>query len=82
MHFINPRRTCAGGLRYLSCVSVCVCVSVTTLASTLFVSMFQVRYVWLSFRLYSIFKSIKPVQKLWRDNNNTQKAALAKLAPT
>ena len=26
--FINPQRACAGGLRYLSCLSVCV--SVTT----------------------------------------------------
>ena len=25
---INPRRACAGGLRYLVCVCVCVCVSV------------------------------------------------------
>ena len=22
-HLINPRRACAGGLRYLSCLSVC-----------------------------------------------------------
>ena len=34
---------------------VCVCVSVPTLASTMFVSTVQVRYVRLSFRLYSIF---------------------------
>ena len=29
---INPRRACAGGLRYLSCLFVClsVCLSVTT----------------------------------------------------
>ena len=25
---INPRHACTGGLQYLSCVSVCVCVSV------------------------------------------------------
>ena len=47
--FSNPRRACAGGLLYLSCVSV------TTLTSTSFISTFQVRYVRLSFRLYSIF---------------------------
>ena len=27
--FINPRRRCAGGLRYLSCVYVCLCVCVS-----------------------------------------------------
>ena len=52
---INPRRACAGGLRYLSCVSVCV--TVTTLASTSFVSTFRVRYVQISCRLFSIFNS-------------------------
>ena len=70
----NPRHACAGRLRYLSCV-LCVCVymsvsvCLTTLASTSFVSTFQVRYVRLSFRLFLIFNSwisIKPsVQKLW-----------------
>ena len=49
---INPRHACAGGLWYL-----CMCVSVPTLASTLFVSTFQVRYIRLSFRLFSIFNS-------------------------
>ena len=45
-------------LVYVSvCVCVCVCVSVTILASTSFVSTFQIRYVQLSFRLYSIFNS-------------------------
>ena len=43
-------------LVYVS-VCVCVCVSVTILASTSFVSTFQIRYVQLSFRLYSIFNS-------------------------
>ena len=43
---------------YGTCLCVCVCLSVcTTLASTSFVSTFQVRYVRLSFRLYSIFNS-------------------------
>ena len=37
------------GYGYLSCV--CVCVSIRTLASTAFVSAFQVRYVRLLFRL-------------------------------
>ena len=42
----NHRCARAGGLRYLSCVlCVCLCVSITTLASTLFVSTFQVRYI-------------------------------------
>ena len=35
MGLVNPRRACAGGLRYLSCVSICL--SVTTLAVTLFI---------------------------------------------
>ena len=29
VHFINPRRACAGGLRVCVSVCVCVCVSVT-----------------------------------------------------
>ena len=37
MSMINPQHACAGGLRYLSCV--CVCLSVTTLAPTSLVSM-------------------------------------------
>ena len=73
---INPRRACAGGLRYLSCVSVCTCVPVPTLASTSFVSTCQVRYVRLSFRLFLISTgvfSIEPsVQKLWRERANMQ----------
>ena len=40
---VNPRRTCAGGLRYLSCVSVCL--SVSALVSTSFLSTIQVRYI-------------------------------------
>ena len=40
---------------YGTCL-VRVCMSVTTLASTAFVSTFQVRYVRLLFRLFSIFK--------------------------
>ena len=44
---VNPRRTCAGGLRYLSCVCVCVCVclSVCTPAPTTLVSTLKMRYV-------------------------------------
>ena len=40
---------------FVLCVSMYmyVCASVTTLASTLFVSALQVRYVWLSFSLFS-----------------------------
>ena len=34
---------------------MCVCVSVTTLAQTSFISTFQVRYVRFSFRLFLIF---------------------------
>ena len=58
----NSRCACIGGLWYLSCASVClcVCVSVATLASTSFVSTVQVRYVRLSFRIYSRGFSIKP----------------------
>ena len=45
---INPRRACAGGLRYLSCVCVCVCVcvclSVPTPAPTSILSMLKMRY--------------------------------------
>ena len=72
---VNPRRACAGGLRYLSCV--CVCVSVTILASTSFVFTFQVRYIQLSFRLYSIFNSwifdkTFRSQKLWHEKANMQ----------
>ena len=37
------------------CMCVYTCMSVTTLASTWFVYTFQVRYVWLLFRLYLIF---------------------------
>ena len=48
--------------------------SVPTLASTSFVSTVQVRYVWLSFRLYLVFNSwisIEPsIQKLCREKAN------------
>ena len=68
---VNPRRACAGGLRYLSCVSVCrsVGLSVTTLAATSFVLTLKVRYVgvyynfsWILIRGFSIKPS---VQKSW-----------------
>ena len=39
----NPRRACAEGLWYLSCV--CVCLSVTTLSATSVVSTLKMRYV-------------------------------------
>ena len=58
------------------CLYVCVCVSVTILASTSFVSTFQIRYVQLSFRLYSIF-----VQKLWREKANMQMSISLPRAP-
>ena len=47
-----------GAHTVLSClVCLCVCMSVTTLVSTSFISTFQVRYVRLSFRLFLIFNS-------------------------
>ena len=52
-HLLNPRRTCAGGLRYLSCVCVCLCVCApapTTLVSTL-----KMRYVGVYLRLFLLF---------------------------
>ena len=56
------------GLRYLPCVSVYlyvrmyvyVCASATTLVSTSFVSMFQVRYVRLLFLIFNRGFSMKP----------------------
>ena len=46
---------CAGGLRYLSCLSVCL--SVTTLAATSFVLTLKVRYVGVYYRLFLDFNS-------------------------
>ena len=61
LHFINPRRACAGGLLYLSCVSVSVClyvcVSVMTFSATSFVSTLESRYVGVDYRLFLIFNS-------------------------
>ena len=54
---INPRRACAGGLLYLSCVSVCVCVSVMTFSATSFVSTLESRYIRVDYRLFLIFNS-------------------------
>ena len=57
---VNPRRACAGGLRYLSCLvclSVSVCLSVTTLAATSFVLTLKVRYVGVYYRLFLDFNS-------------------------
>ena len=45
---INPRRACAGGLRYLSCVCVCVC----TPAPTTLVSTLKMGYVGVYLRLF------------------------------
>ena len=61
MHFSDPRRACAGGLRYLSCVCVClsVCVSVCYRSSAN------------SARFYA--QIINPtVQKLRREKGNMQ----------
>ena len=55
--FINPRRACAGGLWYLSCVCLSVFLSVTTLAATLVVSTLKMRYVGGYLRLFSVFNS-------------------------
>ena len=54
---INPRRACAGGLRYLSCV--CVCMSVRTPAPTSLVSTLKMRYIHVGvyLRLFSGFNS-------------------------
>ena len=54
---VNPRRACAGGLRYLSCVCVSVCLSVTTLSATSVVSTLKMRYVGVCRRLFSVFNS-------------------------
>ena len=75
---LTPRRACAGGLRYLSCVclsslSVCLCLSVTTLAATSVVSMLKMRYVGVYLRFLIRGFSINPcVQKLWREKANMQ----------
>ena len=53
VHLINPRRACAGGLLYLSCVSV----SVMTFSATSFVSTLKSRYVGVDYRLFLIFNS-------------------------
>ena len=59
-YIFNPRRACAGGSWYLSCVTVCVCVCMYVCASVcvfynssvnivrFYFSTFQVRYVGLS----------------------------------
>ena len=52
---INPRRACTGGLRYLSCV--CVCLSFTTLSATSVVSTQKMWYVGVCLRLFSVFNS-------------------------
>ena len=50
---INPRHACAGGLRYLLCVSVCL--SVTTLAAVLFIFTIKLRYEGLQLSILFIF---------------------------
>ena len=60
---INPRCTCAGGLRYLSCVCVCVsvclsvCLCVCTPAPTTLISMLKMSYVGVYLRLFLLFNS-------------------------
>ena len=51
---INPRRACAGGLLYLSCVSV------MTFSATSFVSTLESRYVRVDYRLFLIFEKLLP----------------------
>ena len=41
---INPRRACAGGLRYLSCVGLCACLSLSS-ANISLVSTLKIRYI-------------------------------------
>ena len=50
-NIFNPRRACAGGLLYLSCVSV------MTFSATSFVSTLESRYVRVDYRLFLIFNS-------------------------
>ena len=52
--FINPRRACAGGLLYLSCVCI------MTFSATTFVSTLEFRYVRVYYRLLNSWIFHKP----------------------
>ena len=67
--FINPLRACAGGLQYLSCVSVRL--SITMPAATSLVFTQKVRYVGLNYR-FKIHGLLPSLQKLWREKANMQ----------
>ena len=55
---INPRRACAARVTVLAlCVCLSVCLSVTALAATAFVSTCNQRHLWHYYRLFLDFNS-------------------------
>ena len=71
--FVNPQRACAAMVTVLA---LCVCLSVTTLAATAFVSACNKRHQQHSLRLFLDlthgFPKNPSVRKLWREKPNMQ----------
>ena len=64
----NPRRACAGGLRYLSCLSVCLSVCYHLIVDIVrFYGLTKVRTVLFSFVMRGFSREKNSVQKLWRE---------------